>query len=170
MCIRDRPSTPQSQGKVERSHQTIQQYLQAHPCADHQQLEAVLADYRHWYNHHRAHQSLGRRTTPADLYETQPKIAPPAGPIYRSPARAGSTSSVEDDSPAVTTRRVGAGARGLLYYRDHSIRCGSRYSGALLHLIEHSDRLEIFDAQGTFLTEIAWPPQAKYPGISSRLP
>ncbi len=60
-------------------------------------------------------------------------------------------------------------ARGLLHCRDRSIRCGSRCSGHLLHRIEHSDRLENFDAQGTFLAEIA-SPRRQNPGISSQLP
>jgi transposase InsO family protein len=70
------PSHPQTQGKIERFHQTLKRWLtsqsRAHTLED---LNEQLAKFRHIYNHERPHRALDRRT-PATAYTATPKAAP----------------------------------------------------------------------------------------------
>ena len=70
------PGHPQTQGKIERFHQTLKKWLggqpDAHTIAD---LNEQLAKFRHIYNHERPHRALNRRT-PAQAYEATPKAGP----------------------------------------------------------------------------------------------
>jgi len=70
------PSHPQTQGKIERFHQTLKKWLtgqpRAHTLAD---LNEQLAKFRHIYNHERPHRALNRRT-PHEAYTATPKAAP----------------------------------------------------------------------------------------------
>lgn len=72
---------PQTQGKVERFHQTIQKWLAARPPADTiDDLQHLLDTFRHTYNHHRPHRAL-ERNTPATVYAATPKTGPADQPI-----------------------------------------------------------------------------------------
>lgn len=67
---------PQTQGKIERFHQTQKTWLAAQPPAETiTELAAQLDQLRHIYNHERPHRALDRRT-PAQAYNTEPKAAP----------------------------------------------------------------------------------------------
>lgn len=70
------PNHPQTQGKIERFHQTLKRWLhgqpRAHTLAD---LNDQLAKFRHIYNHERPHRALNR-TTPAKAYTNTPKATP----------------------------------------------------------------------------------------------
>ena len=73
---RPAPSHPQTQGKIERFHQTLKKWLknqpEAHTIPD---LDELLTKFRHVYNHERPHRALKRRT-PSEAYEATPKAAP----------------------------------------------------------------------------------------------
>jgi transposase InsO family protein len=73
-----RGNHPQTCGKTERFQQTFKRWLAAQPDqpATIDQLQALLEEFRSYYNHHRPHRSLPHRATPAALYETMPKAAP----------------------------------------------------------------------------------------------
>jgi transposase InsO family protein len=76
-----RPSRPQSNGKVERFHQTLKKRLAALPAAATvAELQDQLDDFRIIYNHERPHRSTGRRT-PADAWTSAPKSGPSDRPI-----------------------------------------------------------------------------------------
>jgi transposase InsO family protein len=76
-----KPSRPQSNGKVERFHQTLKKRLRAHTAASTlAELQRQLDDFRQIYNHHRPHRGIGRRT-PADAWTTAPKSGPADRPI-----------------------------------------------------------------------------------------
>ncbi|PWN00818.1 IS481 family transposase [Nocardioides silvaticus] len=67
---------PQTQGKVERLHQTQKRWLaQQPPAATLAELQAQLDQFRELYNNHRPHRALDR-TTPAAAYAALPKAAP----------------------------------------------------------------------------------------------
>ncbi len=72
------PGHPQTQGKIERFHQTQKRWLTAQPpprtLAD---LQHQLDEFREHYNEHRPHRALARGT-PGDAYRATPK-AQPAG-------------------------------------------------------------------------------------------
>ena len=76
-----RPYHPQTNGKVERFHQTLKQWLAKQPPAHTlTELQAQLDAFRDIYNHQRPHRSLGRRF-PGDVWATAPKSGPANHPI-----------------------------------------------------------------------------------------
>ncbi len=71
-----RPYHPQTNGKVERFHQTQKRWLAKQPRATTlEELQAQLDLFRLIYNHHRPHRSLGRQR-PADVWNAAPKTGP----------------------------------------------------------------------------------------------
>src|SRR5919201_2649771 len=70
------PGHPQTQGKIERFHQTQKRWLAARPPARTlPELQRQLDQFREHYNEHRPHRALDRRT-PGDAYRATPKAAP----------------------------------------------------------------------------------------------
>ena len=71
-----RPYHPQTNGKVERFHQTLKRWLARQPRAQSlEELQAQLDVFRHLYNHGRPHRSLERRV-PAEVWSNAPKSGP----------------------------------------------------------------------------------------------
>ena len=71
-----RPCHPQTQGKIERYHRTLKQWLSARPPASSiDELNEQLAEFRHVYNEERPHRALGRRT-PGEAYRAKGKALP----------------------------------------------------------------------------------------------
>jgi transposase InsO family protein len=76
-----RPYHPQTQGKVERLHQTIQKWLRAQPQANNlTELQTQLDEFADNYNHQRPHRAIGRRT-PAAAWKQTPKTGPTSQPL-----------------------------------------------------------------------------------------
>ena len=70
------PGHPQTQGKIERFHQTLKKWLAAQPAADTlDALQHQLDVFEQVYNVERPHRSLGRQT-PAQAYASLPKTGP----------------------------------------------------------------------------------------------
>jgi transposase InsO family protein len=70
------PGHPQTQGKTERFHQTLQRWLAARPAARTiAELQRQLEEFREHYNERRPHRALNRRT-PGEAYRATPKAAP----------------------------------------------------------------------------------------------
>jgi transposase InsO family protein len=70
------PGHPQTQGKTERFHQTLQRWLRARPTATSAaELQHQLNVFREHYNEHRPHRALDR-ATPGHAYRAIPKAAP----------------------------------------------------------------------------------------------
>ncbi|GGL60347.1 hypothetical protein GCM10011575_18560 [Microlunatus endophyticus] len=75
------PFHPQTQGKIERFHQTLKRWLANQPPAETlDQLQTQLDTFRQIYNHHRPHRALDRQT-PAQAYTARPKARPTGAPI-----------------------------------------------------------------------------------------
>lgn len=76
-----RPYHPQTNGKVERFHQTLKRWLDKQPAAATiTELQMQLDMFRLIYNHQRPHRSLDRRV-PAAVWIDAPKSAPNDRPI-----------------------------------------------------------------------------------------
>jgi transposase InsO family protein len=74
------PNHPQTQGKVERFHQTLKRWLAKQPpAATTAELQHQLDAFRAVYNNTRPHRELARRT-PATAYTALPKATPTGGP------------------------------------------------------------------------------------------
>jgi putative transposase len=65
--IRGAPRPPQTQGKIERWHQTLKNRILLENYYLPGELEAKVEAFVEHYSHHRAHESLGN-LTPADVY------------------------------------------------------------------------------------------------------
>lgn len=76
-----RPNHPQTQGKVERFHQTLQKWLKAQPRAGSvEELQAQCDRFCEIYNNQRPHRAIGRKT-PASVHADTPKAGPVDRPI-----------------------------------------------------------------------------------------
>lgn len=119
------PHRPQTCGKNERVHQTLQKWLAARPPAHTlTELQELLEQYRQIYNHRR-HQSLDGQT-PQQRYDARPKATPATGP--RRPS-------------GVTTRAVSA--TGVLAFSGCSIVLGRSWAGRTASLYWQGDRVTI---------------------------
>ncbi|MER0079541.1 integrase core domain-containing protein, partial [Corynebacterium sp. KPL2830] len=75
-----RPGHPQTQGKIERFHQTLKKWINARPPAKAvAELQTLLNEFRDYYNTTRPHKALGRRT-PHQAYTTGTKANPAHNP------------------------------------------------------------------------------------------
>jgi transposase InsO family protein len=73
------PGHPQTQGKIERFHQTLKRWLAARPtAASAAELQQQLNEFREHYNEQRPHRALDRHT-PGQAYRAIPKALPAAG-------------------------------------------------------------------------------------------
>jgi transposase InsO family protein len=98
------PGHPQTQGKIERFHQTLKRWLARQPAApDLAGLQAQLDAFRAAYNEQRPHRAIGRRT-PGEAYRATPK-ALPSGTGRRGHFRL--RYDVTDSTGAMTLRRGG---------------------------------------------------------------
>ncbi|WP_104109523.1 IS481 family transposase [Arthrobacter sp. N199823] len=103
------PNHPQTQGKIERFHQTLKRWLTIDdPAETLERLNQNLIRFAQVYNTERPHRALNRRT-PAQAYEAVPKAIPncPASGTHHR----------------VRTDKIDAGGKVSL-----------RYQGKLLHL------------------------------------
>ena len=98
------PGHPQTQGKVERFHQTLKRWLGRRPPARTlAELQAQLDAFRLEYNEYRPHRALGR-ITPAEAYAATAK-AHPAG--RGAPGHFRLRYDIADKKGAITLRRAG---------------------------------------------------------------
>jgi transposase InsO family protein len=140
------PGHPQTQGKTERFHQTLQRWLTARPLVTNtEQLQNQLDQFSEHYNERRPHRAL-RRQTPGHAYRTTPK-ATPAG--TRPQAHYRLRYDRLDSTGKMTLRRAGrmhhlgvgaanAGKRVLALVDDHRITVTDLTTGEVLsvHLIQ----------------------------------
>jgi transposase InsO family protein len=98
------PGHPQTQGKIERFHQTLKRWLGQQPAAtDLTGLQAQLNVFRLAYNEQRPHRAIGR-ATPGEAYRATPR-ALPSGSGIRGHFRL--RYDVADSKGAITLRRAG---------------------------------------------------------------
>jgi transposase InsO family protein len=141
------PGHPQTQGKIERFHQTLQRWLRARPPAsDLPELQRQLDAFREHYNEHRPHRALDR-ATPAAAYRATPKAIPAtnghAQGHYRLRYDRLDTNGKMSLRRAGRMHHLGVGAaharkRVLAFADDHQITVADLNTGQILsaHLIE----------------------------------
>ncbi|OXM59050.1 DDE-type integrase/transposase/recombinase, partial [Amycolatopsis vastitatis] len=119
------PRHPQTCGKNERVHQTLQKWLAARPpAATLTELQDLLDQYRQIYNNRR-HQSL-EGDTPQQRYDGRPKAVPATGP--RRPS-------------GVSTRPVSA--TGVIAFGGCSVVLGRRWAGRTATVYWQGDRVTV---------------------------
>jgi transposase InsO family protein len=111
------PGHPQTQGKIERFHQTQKRWLAAHPAAvTLTELQTQLDTFRAHYNEHRPHRALNRQT-PAQAYRATPKALPAEA---RTPGHYRIRYDLVGTNGKVTLRRAG---------RMHHLGIGYQHRG-----------------------------------------
>ena len=140
---------PQTCGKNEREHQTMQNWLNAHPSArTKEELYEVVKGYEHDYNHHRPHQGLGGLQgliTPEEAYRSRPKATAADHPLPRNPR-----------SRQVTVTKTGEVSC------DHAtIQLGREWAGTTLHVIRAGNHVAIFH-RSQLVTTLALHPDRRY--------
>jgi transposase InsO family protein len=141
------PGHPQTQGKIERFHQTLQRWLRARPPARTlPELQRQLDAFRDHYNERRPHRAL-QRTTPGHAYRATPKAAPASN--GHTPGHYRLRYDRLDPKGRMTIRRAGrmhhlgigtehARKRVLAFADDHHVTVTDLTTGEVLsrHLIE----------------------------------
>ena len=96
------PNHPQTQGKIERFHQTLKRWLSARPKPDTlAELQTLLDTFGALYNTQRTHRTHPGHTTPQQAYHARPKPSPPTKPPHTS-ASATTPSTNSANSPCAT--------------------------------------------------------------------
>jgi transposase InsO family protein len=140
------PGHPQTQGKIERFHQTLQRWLAARaPAPSMTVLQHQLNEFRAHYNEQRPHRALMRQT-PGDAYRATPKAFPASA---RPQAHYRLRYDRLDKTGRMTMRRAGrmhhlgvgaahSGKRVLALADDHKITVTDLHTGEILstHLIQ----------------------------------
>ena len=141
------PGHPQTQGKIERFHQTLKRWLAAHPAAHSIPiLQQQLDLFRQHYNEKRPHRALARQT-PGYAYRQTPKALPATN--GHAPGHYRLRYDRLDDRGKMSLRRAGrmhhlhagtthAGKRVLALADDHTVTIIELDTGELLstHLID----------------------------------
>ena len=110
------PGHPQTQGKIERFHQTLKRWLGRQPRARTVgELQVQIDAFRLAYNEQRPHRAIGRRT-PGEAYRATPKALPSA-PVGRGHFRL--RYDTTDKKGAISLRRAG---------RMHHLRIGAAHA------------------------------------------
>jgi transposase InsO family protein len=98
------PGHPQTQGKIERFHQTLKRWLEQQPTVQTlAELQVQLDEFRAEYNEQRPHRAIGR-ATPGEAYRATSR-ALPSGSGGRGHFRL--RYDVTDSKGAITLRRAG---------------------------------------------------------------
>ena len=176
-AITGRPGKPTTQGKNERLHRTIQQFLDVHrPIRTEKRLVELLDQFDEYYNTQRAHQALDPDQTPAEAYQARPKAVPgpPTPEIASAVAAAISTARRRTVRSGPARRMMGehavTDAAGTFRWADRrvsssgrihichaKIYVSTRLAGQTLHVMFDATTIEIFDPDGTFLGHVPHP-------------
>lgn len=140
---------PQTCGKNEREHQTMQKWLKAHPPArTKDELYQIVAAYDNDYNLHRPHQGLGGLhglITPDEAYRSRPKATAADQPLPAQPR-----------SRDVTVTKTGEVSC------DHAtIHIGREWAGTSLRLIRAGNHVAIFH-RSELVTTLTLHPDRRY--------
>lgn len=145
-----RPGHPQTQGKIERFHQTLHRWLDARPRPETiDELQALLDQFRNWYNTARPHRAIGRRT-PEQAYTALPKATPdtPTEPEWRTRV------DTVDRNGKVSLRYAG---------KMRHLGIGRAHIGEHILMIIHEDHVTITNAAtGEVLAEHLIDPAKDY--------
>ncbi|MCH3973671.1 IS481 family transposase [Bifidobacterium tibiigranuli] len=153
------PGHPQTQGKIERFHQTLKRWLDKQPTArTTSELQRQLDEFRHHYNEQRPHRS-NNHATPAQAYSATPKAMPAQG---RPPAHYRLRYDHVDAHGKMSLRRAG---------RMHHLGIGRAHAGKRILAIAdettvtviHLDTAETLSEHHIDPTRNYWPNQHNPP-------
>jgi len=129
VTINSTPFHPQTCGKIERFWQTLKKWLRARPApAALDELNALLAQFRDFYNHHRPHKAL-RGDTPAEAFHASAKARPTDRPL---------------PEPVFVSRHTVGQRSGNLHVAPYRIGVGLRWAGHTCDVIRQGTHIAIF--------------------------
>jgi transposase InsO family protein len=142
---------PQTQGKIERFHQTLKKWLAVRPKPNSiKELQALIDQFREVYNTQRPHKAL-KGKTPLVAYSARPKAKPSSDPIF-GPSR--TRTDKVDQEGKVSIRRAG---------KMHHVGVGRANIGRKVFLVIDSKRVITTDyLTGEILGEHKIEPTRKY--------
>jgi putative transposase len=141
--ITGKRARPTTQGKNERFHRTLHAYLNARePAATIAELQTLVNAFDEHYNTKRAHQSLGRNTTPLEAWNA---TAPAPPPQPGDDAQASNWTGVERKVDRTGTIRLD-GARYLI---------GREHAGTRVLVVTRTSTITVFNDEGTQIAERA---------------
>ena len=146
-----RPYHPQTQGKVERFHQTVKKYLDAQDAPQTQkQLQGQLNRFVAYYNTVRPHRSIGRRT-PIEAFGARAK-ASPHGP------------KIDVGGYRVLRNKVDSGGRITIKYRakQYHVGIGKRFSGTRVIALVAGKKIKVLLPDGTPVRNFTLDPTHDY--------
>jgi transposase InsO family protein len=152
------PYHPQTCGKVERLHQTLKLFLRKQaPAQSLAHLQLQLDTFREYYNHHRPHRALGRRT-PLLAFNARIKAIPlpPERPTHYRVRK-----DQIDSEGSVTLRYLG---------RLRHIHIGAKHRHRKVRLLVAGAQVRIVTTDGELLREIELDPDRLYFGTGGRWP
>jgi putative transposase len=130
--VRSSPYHPQTCGKCERHHQTLKKWLAARPApATITDLQALLDEYRDWYNNHRHHSAV--KATPGHAWDTAPSHGGPG----HLPA--------QDDA---TIHKLTVGENGTVKLGHLKISIGADRKHQVITIIRDHDRVTAYTPDG----------------------
>lgn len=145
--INGRPYHPQTQGKVERFHRTINEWLQDNgPYTSIEELNEGLAVFVDDYNHHRPHQSLNDQT-PGEVWETVEKTGP-------DPALAEERCRRETIRPTNNT--------GNITYASWVIGLGRRWARTKVKIVDLGHTIQVWSPDGEHIRDAIPDPTRRY--------
>ena len=131
--IHGRPAHPQTQGKVERMHRTLREFLYDHgPARDAAHLQELLDAFREHYNRERPHQGLPNDATPAERFLPSPQVFEPEEPLDEEP-----TYPADAVVRSVTKN-------GAITYRKKVIGLGVRWAERRVRVVEVGGQTQIY--------------------------
>jgi transposase InsO family protein len=132
--INSTPFHPQTCGKIERFWQTLKKWLAARdPAATIEELNALLEQFRTFYNHQRPHSALGG-ATPAAVFGATAKARPAERPV---------------PAPVVISRHAVGKTSGYVFVAPYKVNVGLRWGGHDCHIIRDGEHITILS--GTVL-------------------
>jgi hypothetical protein len=161
-----RPSHPQTQGKIERFHQTLKRWLAAQtPAPTIADLQQQLDQFTDIYNNHRRHRAHAQ--TPAAAYNGAVKAEP--APIASDPAHYRIRVDAVDRFGKLTLRRAG---------KLHHLGIGARHTGTPVLVLVNDTTVDVIDpSTGELLSthdinpnRDYWPNNRRNPGRWPGLP
>lgn len=149
LTINGRTYHPQTQGKAERYHRTLSEWIEDHgPFETVEQLQASVDEFRHDYNNLRPHQGIGD-ITPAERLAQTPWMGPdPEG--------------TADRRVRSSIRKVGS--NGNLQYADWSIGLGSAWAKRSVKVVDYGHVIEVRDEDDQVVRKVEPDPDRHYLG------
>lgn len=139
--VTGRPYRPTTQGKNERSHQTLHRFLRAHPAATSTaNLQLLVDEFDQAFNTQRPHQALSDHATPIEAWLATPRAVPTP-----QPATSGAKTQL------LTRRADTTGTIAIAHARYH---LGIEHARTEVRIILNANELEIFNDHGTHIRTV----------------